>query len=192
MSSLVNILLVSSLVGMLVIADTPVDITAKQTTTNALTPGYSALKLFLEDEQYLTAIRQTKTLISFSGISDGSRELIDEISDSSELAAEELEKLAAAKPAFVFEEFSDEKIGKATLDSLRMTIAKEFLFSGDEFEKELLLSQLNTLRVISHLAKQLEEKENNTKRKLWLAKLADRYEDYYQQVKSRIFISKKI
>ncbi len=130
-------------------------------------------------------------VISFSGISDKSEKLIDEISDSSEQAIEELEKLAALKPAVVFEEFSDEKIGKATFDSLRMTTAKEFLFESDNFEKNLLLSQLNILRVITHLAEELEEKETCTKRKAWLNKLANRYESYYQQTYERIKLSAK-
>jgi len=162
-----------------------------QRTNSSIDSGYSALKLFLEDEQHLTTIRRVKTVITFKGISDNSKKLIDEIADSSERALEQLEKLAAAKPAIVFEEFSEESIGKATLDSLRHETAKEFLFKTDDFEKNLLLSQSHILRVISHLAKQLEEKETNTKRKAWLHKLAERYEKYYQQVYARISISGK-
>jgi len=191
MSSLVNLILVSSLFGALVIADTPVEITVKQTTVNSLAPGYSVLKLFLQDEQYLTTIRRTKMVITFSGISDNTSNLIDEIAETSEQAVETLDKLATEKPAFIFKEFSDEMIGKATLDSLRMTTVKEFLLSSNEFEKDLLLSQLKVLRVISHLAKQLEEKESNNKRKAWLGKLAVQYEDYYQQVNARIVITTK-
>ena len=153
--------------------------------------GYSALKIFLEDEQYLTAIRIAKTLLSFEGISDNTKKLIDEISDSSEKALEELEQLAARKPVIVFEEFSDESIGKATLDSMRLATAKEFLFDTDDFEKNLLLSQSQILRVISHLARQLEEKETDAKRKAWLNKLAARYENYYKQVYARISINNK-
>ena len=130
-------------------------------------------------------------VITFSGISDSSTKLIDAIADTSKQAVDELEKLARAKPAFVFEEFSEKSIGKATLDSLRLAMAKEFLFESDNFEKNLLLSQLKVLPVISHLAQQLEEKETNSKRKAWLNKLADRYEIFYQKIKKRIVISKK-
>ena len=153
--------------------------------------GYTALKLFLEDEQHLTTIRRVKTVITFDGISDKSTKLIDDIADTSGQALDELEKLAAAKPVIKFEEFSDESIGKATLDSLRMETAKEFLLYTDDFEKSLLLSQSQILRVISHLAKQLEEKETNSERKAWLHKLAVRYEHYYQQVYARIGITTK-
>ena len=153
--------------------------------------GYSALKLFLEDEQHLTTIRWVKTIITFDGISDHSKKLIDEIADSSEQALEDLELLAMLKPAIVFEEFPDESIGKATLDSLRMETAREFLLYTDDFEKSLLISQSQILRVISHLARQLEENETSSKRKAWLQKLANRYENYYQQVYARISINNR-
>jgi len=179
-----------SLTGTLVISDSPVITNTQQTkTTHDTASGYSALKLFLEDEQHLTTIRRAKMIITFSGISEHSTKLVDSIADTSALAVKELEKLSTIKPAFEFTEFSDETIAKATIDSLRMTAAKEFLFAGDEFEKDLLLSQLKILRVISHLASQLEQKETSAKRKAWLNKLAKQYENFYQQVNSGIIIS---
>lgn len=171
------------------ISDTAAVNATTKTATSSTAPGYSALKLFLEDEQYLTFIRRTQMIITFDGISDGSRTLIDEISDSSEQDLETLEKLAAEKPAISFEEFSDDAIGKATFDSLRMTTAREFFLEADDFEKNILLSQLKVLRVISHLAEQLETKEANPKRKKWLNKISQRYENYYQQVNARITIT---
>lgn len=189
MSSFYKLLVITGLITAFVIADNPVVNAKNRSAASPVATGYSALKLFLEDEQYLTAIRRTKMVISFSAISDKSRKLIDAISDSSEQAIEDLEKLSAVKPSFVFEEFSDETIGKSTLDSLRITTAKEFLLESENFEKNLLLSQLNILRVISHLARELEEKETSDKRKAWLNKLANRYESYYQQIYGRIKIS---
>lgn len=191
MPSFYKLLVITCLIATFVIADDPVVNANNRSVTSPTATGYSALKLFLEDEQYLTAIRRTKMVISFSGISDKSVKLIDDISNSSEQAIEELEKLATVRPAFVFKEFSDETIGKATLDSIRMTTAKEFLLESESFEKNLLLSQLKILRVISHLAIQLEEKETSAKRKAWLNRLAQRYENYYQQIHARIIISAK-
>lgn len=153
--------------------------------------GYSALKLFLEDEKHLTTIRRVKKILTFDGISGHSTKLIDNIADSSKQALDELEQLAMLKPAIVFEEFADESIGKATLDSLRMGAAKEFLLYTDDFEKSLLISQTQVLPVICHLARQLEEKEINNERKAWLQKLAIRYEQYYQQVYTRIGVTVK-
>jgi len=192
MPSLFNLIFLISMTGTLVIADSPVISSVQQAdTTSDTVAGYSALKLFLEDEQHLTTIRRAKMIITFSGISEHSTKLVDDIAETSSLAAEELEKLSKTRPTFDFVEFSDETIAKATIDSLRMTTAEEFLFAGDEFEKDLLLSQLKILRVISHLARQLEEKETSVERKAWLKKLADRYELYYQKVNAGIRISVK-
>jgi hypothetical protein len=151
--------------------------------------GYSVLKLLLEDEQHLTFIRRTKSVLTFSSISDESRKLIDEIADTSDKALEQLELLAASKPGIEFQELTEYEIAHSTLDSMRMETAKDFLFSGDDFEKQLLVSQMQVLRVISHLAKELEEQEPNLKRKAWLNKLAVRYENYYLQVFSRLTVS---
>jgi hypothetical protein len=158
-------------------------------TSQNIVAGYSALKLFLEDEQYLTVIRRTKMVITFSGISEKSVALIDNIANTSEQSLTELEKLSGLKPSFAFKEFSDDVIAKATLDALRMTTAKEFLFQSENFEKNLLLSQLKVLQVISHLAEQLANQENNKQRKIWLTKLAKKYETYYQQINDNILIT---
>jgi hypothetical protein len=166
-------------------------IAASQRQADTIDSGYSALKLFLEDEQHLTTLRRVKLVIAFEGISDKSTRLVDEIAETSEQALDDLEKLAAARPVIVFEEFSDDSIGKATFDSLRIAAAKEMLLESDDFEKDLLLSQSNILRVISHLAKQIAEMETNAKRKDWLNKLSTRYEKYYQQVYARISITGK-
>ena len=88
-----------------------------------------------------------------------------------------------------FLELSEHTIALSTLDSIRMQTARDFLFSGDDFEKKLLVSQMQVLRVISHLARELGEEETNLKRKAWLDKLAVRYENYYQQVYARLSVS---
>ena len=147
------------------------------------------LKLLLEDEQHLTLIRRTRKVLTFSSISDESRKLVDEIADASEQALQQLERLAVSKPGIEFQDFAEHEIAHSTLDSIRMKTAKDFLFSGDDFEKQLLVSQMQVLRVISHLAKELEEEETNLKRKAWLNKLAMRYENYYQQVYSRLTVT---
>ena len=189
MSALIRLFFITSITVSLIFADSPI-VSAKTKAVNAsqnITAGYSALKLFLEDEQYLTVIRRTKMVITFSGISKKSVTLIDNIADTSEQSLTELEKFSRVKPAFIFKEFSDDMIAKATLDAMRVTTAKEFLLQED-FEKNLLISQLKVLRVISHLADQLAAKENNQQRKIWLSKLAKKYEAFYQQINDNILI----
>ena len=68
MPSFYKLILVTSLIGAFVIAGNPVVNANNRSATSPASTGYSALKLFLEDEQYLTAIRRTKMVISFSGI----------------------------------------------------------------------------------------------------------------------------
>ena len=189
MHSLYKLTIIITLLGIVNIYSTTTVSANNQTMSGSIATGYSALKIFLEDEQYLTTIRRTKMVITFSDISDNSKKLIDDIADSSEQALVELEAFAQQKPVVVFEDFSEEMIAKATLDSLRMETAKEFLFEADDFEKNLLLSQLKVLPVISHLAEQLEKKETNQKRKTWLNKLAKKYKDYYQQVDDSISLA---
>ncbi len=179
---LVLLLLIATAVG-------PANGSRHQLSNSNINFGYSALRLFLADEQHLTTIRRVKTVITLEGVSKTTKKLIDEIADSSERALEELDGLAPAKPAIVFHEFDDDFIGKATLDSMRYATAKDFLFDGDDFEKNLLVSQAQVLRLISHLAGQLEKEEANPKRKAWLNKLSLRYEAYYQRVFARISVN---
>lgn len=155
----------------------------------AIDSGYSVLKLLLEDEQYLTVIRRTKMVLTFISINDTSTTIIDAISTSSERSLDELEALATEQPEINLSEIPGETIASATLNSLRMATAKEFLFDGDNFEKNLLLSQLKVLPVIIHLAEQLEEKETNSDRKQWLNRLSSQYREHYQLVNSRISIT---
>lgn len=189
MHSLYKLTIIITLLGIVNIYSATTVSANNQSMSGSIASGYSALKIFLEDEQYLTTIRRTKMVITFSDISDNSKKLIDDIADSSEQALVKLEAFAQQKPVVVFEDFSEEMIAKATLDSLRMETAKEFLFEADDFEKNLLLSQLKVLPVISHLAEQLEKKETNQKRKTWLNELAKKYKDYYQQVDDSISLA---
>jgi hypothetical protein len=192
MPSFFKLIITSILVSFFVIADDPVVYANDRSASSSISTGYSALKLFLEDEEHLTAIRRTKMVITFSDISDGSSKLIDDIASDSEQALEELEQLTTIKPRIKLIEFSDDLIGKATFDSLRITAGKEFLLvEAEDFEKNLLVSQLKVLRVISHLALALEEKETSNIRKKWLSKLALRYESYYQKVNARITLSSR-
>lgn len=196
MSSLYRLIFISGLIGILNISNATIVEPDNQSGNNyiasgSITTGYSALKLFLEDEQHLTFVRRAKMIVTFSDISDNASSLIDDIADSSEQALIELKKLEKAKPRIIFDDFSDDTIAKATFDSLRMASVKVFLFEFDNFEKNLLLSQLQVLPVISHLAMQLEKKETNQRRKIWLGKLATRYEKHYQQVNQRVLISRK-
>ena len=164
--------------------------TARSKQNNSeVSAGYNALHLFLENQRYLTTVMRVKSFLTFDGISVDSAKLIDTIEKSSSKALAEMEKLKQKKPVIAIHEFPDDSIGKATFDALRMTAAKEFLFDPKNFEKNLLLSHAQLLRVISHLAEELEEQESNNKRKVWLSNLVERYEQYYALIYKRIALA---
>ncbi len=190
-SSFYKFTISSALIVLLTMLGTAAVNASNQPVETSTAAGYSALKLLLEDEQYLTAIRRTKMVLTFSDINDASSKLIDSIANSSEQALEDMENFKQSHPQITYVAFPDDSISKATFDSLRITEGKEFLFESDDFEKNLLISQLKILRVISHLALQLEEKETNLKRKKWLIQLANNYENYYQKVNARVTIHLK-
>lgn len=160
-----------------------------QSDVSEINTGYSALLIFLESQKNLTTLGRIKALFMFKEINDDSAKLILKITKSSEKALEELEKLASKKPVIVAKDFAENSIGKATFDSLRITAAKELLFDSENFEKNFLFTQAQLVRVISHLAGELEAQEVNEKRKAWLLKLVKRYEEYYVLVYKRITLS---
>ena len=151
--------------------------------------GYGILRATLRDEQHLKTIRLTKTIVTFKSISEPTRRIIDDIAQTSSTALEELEQLASLSPGIMFDAERGEQIEQMTRDALRITTAKEFLASKDEFEVIFLISQTQALRFISHLTKELSTIEVNTKRRVWLGKLSDQYEQLYRRVLTRLKVA---
>lgn len=160
-----------------------------QSDVNEINTGYTVLLLFLENQKNLTKLGRVKAVFTLTDINKDSADLILKISESSEKALVDLEKLVLKKPSIVVKDFSENSIGKSTFDSLRMTTAKELLFDSENFEKNFLFSQAQLIRIISHLAEALEEQEVNEKRKAWLLKLVERYEAYYSLIYKRITLT---
>jgi len=152
----------------------------------SLTTGYGILKTTLGDEQHLKTIRLTKALISFKPVSEPTREIIDDIAQTSAAALEELEQLVSLSPEITFETGEDEQIEQKTRNALRITTAKEFVTSKENFEVILLISQTQALRFISHLSKELNNIETNSKRKVWLRTISDKFENLYLRTLSRL------
>jgi hypothetical protein len=151
--------------------------------------GYSVLKIFLEDEQYLTAIRYFKTVISFSATRQPVADLVDDIADISEYSLEQLEELAEEKPEIHFNQLEENSVAVSTLDSLRYTTARRFINDTANFEKNILLSQVQILPVIAHLAQTLQENETNLKRKYWLHKLSLKFTVLYRRAYAQLYIT---
>jgi hypothetical protein len=156
---------------------------------DSLNSGYSILYTTLRDEQHLKIIRLTKSFVTFKSISKPTRQIIDDISKTSSSAVDKLEKLVSLSPLIKLDTEKDGKIEQMTRDAIRTTTAKEFLASKEDFELKLLISQSLALRYITHLTKELHAIEMNSKRKVWLAKLSDRYEKLYRRVLSRLKVA---
>lgn len=158
-------------------------------TPQSLNVGYSILRATLRDEQHLKTIRFTKTIVTFKSISEPTKQVIDDIAQTSAVVLDELEKLASLTPGIVFDIERVGQIDQMTRDALRVTTAKEFLTSKEDFEVRLLVSQTQALRFISHLANELHIIETNSKRKEWLGTISDQYEKFYLRVLSRLKIA---
>ncbi|MGD2055288.1 MAG: hypothetical protein PVJ15_00665 [Gammaproteobacteria bacterium] len=155
-------------------------------TLQALNAGYSILHTTLRDEQHLKAIRITKRIVTFKSIGESTRQIVDDIAETSSAALEELEQLSSLSPEIHLDSEENGQIEQMTRDAIRITTAKEFLTSKEDFVLILLVSQTQSLRFISHLAKELQLLETNTRRKVWLGKLSEEYEKLYHRVLSRL------
>ena len=159
------------------------------TSTVATGSGYTLLRQLLVDEHYLTTIRRVKHILNFGGISASSAKLVDQISSSSENALRQLDALATEPPAVQFDQLDEPNIAISTFDSLRYDMARKFIFDGERFEKDVLLSQVQVLPVITHLTKQLEANEANSRRKKWLHSLAEHYSQFYKRSQDFLVLS---
>ena len=158
-------------------------------TPRSLNVGYDILRDTLRDEQHLKTIRYTKTIVTFKSISEDTEQVIDDIAQTSAVALKELEQLASLTPRIIFDINRAGQIEQMTRDALRITTAKEFLTSKEDFEVRLLVSQTQALRFISHVTKELSDIETNTKRKEWLGMISDQFENLYLRVLSRLKVA---
>jgi hypothetical protein len=158
-------------------------------TPQSLNVGYDILRDTLRDEQHLKTIRYTKTIVTFKSISEDTEQVIDDIAQTSAVALKELEQLASLTPRIIFDINGAGQIEQMTRDALRITTAKEFLTSKEDFEVRLLVSQTQALRFISHVTKELSDIETNTKRKEWLGMISEQFENLYLRVLSRLKVA---
>jgi hypothetical protein len=147
------------------------------------------LSTTLRDEQHLKIIRFTKSILTFKSISKPTRQIIDDIAQTSSAAVEKLEQLASLSPLIELDTEKGGHVEQMTRDVIRITTAKEFLASKEDFELTLLISQSLALRCLVHLTKELHVIETNSKRKVWLAALSVQYEKLYFRVLSRLKVA---
>ncbi|MGB5474407.1 MAG: hypothetical protein WBQ78_13155 [Gammaproteobacteria bacterium] len=152
--------------------------------------GYAVLKKLLDDEQHVKTLRIVKSIITLSKASDPTAELIDDIATVSARGLDDLETLVALRPAINLDTSSQEQLGSDIFNALRVATARELITAtGDDFELSLVLSQIQALRLIGQLLKEIQELDPNPKRQAWLAHLASDYETLYSRAVARLSIN---
>jgi hypothetical protein len=74
-------------------------------------------------------------------------------------------------------------VEEKTRDSIQSTNTKRPLFStGKDFEIRLLLTQIQALDYASHLARALENQEDNKERKAFLSDFSKQCDQHYKNV----------
>lgn len=151
--------------------------------------GYAVLRKLLGDEQHVNTLRIVKSAITFSKSSDRTIDLINDIATTSARGLDDLDALAALRPAINPETAGQERLGSEILDALRLATARELITAtGEDFELSLVLSQVQVLRLISQLLGELQELDPNTRRQAWLADLAGNYEKLYGRAVARLSV----
>lgn len=152
--------------------------------------GYDVLRTLLGDEQHIDTLSLVKTVINLRRISDLTRSLVDDIAAASAASLEDIDRLAGLDPPLVSGESSPDELDQAVIDTLRMTTATNLLMaSGDDFELLLIVSQIQALRLISHLSDELRKIDPNPARQAWLTRLAARYEQFYSRAVARLSLA---
>jgi hypothetical protein len=164
--------------------------TPVQESDQARSIGYSLLRKLLRDEQYIKAIRLAKSVFTFRALADPTKTLIDDIAARSSEKLTELDRLATLEPAITFGESCPAMLDQAMLNALRVTTAKDLvLASKDDFEVNLVVSQIQALRMISHLLTELRDIDPNAERQAWLERLSTDYEALYRRAVARLSLA---
>ncbi len=106
--------------------------------------------------------------------------LINEIADSSSVAANRLEEFRKADPSFALDETELPPGEVATRQAIASTKTKSLLFTrGERFQRELLLSQAEAVNYAAHLSLVAAKNDTNPARIAWLRSLNATMLGYY-------------
>jgi hypothetical protein len=108
---------------------------------------------------------------------------IKQIAEVFKQGKEQLDEFAKEDGSLNFKMSHLPSMEEKTRAAIESTTTKDLLFSsGKTFELRLLLTQVQALNYVSHLANQLAAQDGNPKRKEFLTQLAKRCEQHYKQV----------
>ena len=149
-------------------------------TGDDLSQGYSLLRSLLNDESDVAKILLVKT------VKPETKVVIKDISTISKAALEDLDAFAKLDKTL--------KVGKPTLPfveaaartAIDWATTKQLLLERKEFERDLLLTQVQSMQYGAALAGQLSLVDKQPDRQVWLKKLAKAYADLGDRVTDRL------
>ncbi len=143
--------------------------------------GYSLLYSVVKDEANVDG------LFILRKSSESTRAVVVAIAEASRQAKKDLEDMAAADPQLRLD-VTDLPAAEADARSIIATDTSKKLLFGDEFERTLLLSQLNATQYMGALAQYLSERERNEGRSATLKDLVQRMNELHGEVLERVEI----
>jgi hypothetical protein len=126
-------------------------------------------------------------LVPFKKITGPTRILIQNIADTSKEARLALEQMAADSPVVQIKtlRLSDEQLAQRKADE--KTASDRIMKSpGREFERQLLLSEVEATQTALQLARDIAGRELDPIRSRWLADFAEKYGALYKRVQERL------
>jgi len=147
-----------------------------------LSEGYSLLYDLASKEKQSSQLSIIKT------ISPELKSLLDRISETSKVTANELETLARINPPLNLEVSHLPTIERAARDSIDRETTKQILRStGVDLEFNMVSTQLAAMNYAAHLARSLAVVETNPRRKEFLQRTDRKFSDLHGQVYKILF-----
>ncbi|MCC6682973.1 MAG: hypothetical protein IT445_18900 [Phycisphaeraceae bacterium] len=146
-----------------------------------LVAGYSLLYSVIRDEANVDG------LFILRKPSESTRSVVTSIAEAARQAKKDLEHMAAADPQLRLD-ITDLPAAEAEARSIVAAATSKRLLFGDDFERALLLSQLDATQYMGALAQHLGQRELNADRAATFRDLARRMEELYGEVLERIEI----
>lgn len=149
------------------------DLTEQQRERNQ---GYALLHGLVQDQANVDKIFFVKKAPA------PTTDLVRRIGDASRQAVARLQEFAGQDKTLLFDDEGLPKAERGIRDDMRSATAKRLLFSGDTFERELLLTQVNSLEYGSHLAAWVARNESDADdRAAWLSEFSTTYQKLWQE-----------
>ena len=123
---------------------------------------------------------------------DETRDLIEQIAQSSRVATEKLELFARADPGLTLGNTGLPRIDTNARNAEESSQTWRLLFSEGVFELRLLLTQVSATSYGANLADELESLDPDPERRAWLLRFAEEYRAFHERVEFRLALKETI